>query len=175
MVTEKQLVANKENAKKGGVKTEEGKAIVRLNALKHGLFAEDLLLPDEDRNVLNDIWQRLIVELEPQGTLEEMLITCIVSSFWRRQMAMRLESKYLDEQFTLVTLALHKADLQAWSNFINRELANKKAWQNLIRYQTSFENKFFKAMHELERLQMARRGATVPAPLAVDLDISKDG
>jgi len=90
-------------------------------------------------------------------------------------MAMRLESKYLDEQFTLVTLALHKADLQAWSNFINRELANKKAWQNLIRYQTSFENKFFKAMHELERLQMARRGATVPAPLAVDLDISKDG
>lgn len=90
MVTEEQLVANRENTLKGGVKTEEGKAIVRLNALKHGLFAEDLLLTAEDRKVLNDIWQRLIVELEMQGALEEMLIVCIVSSFWRLQMAIRL-------------------------------------------------------------------------------------
>jgi hypothetical protein len=80
MVTEKQLVANRENAKKGGPKTAEGKAMIRLNALKRGLFAKDL------------------VELEPQSMLQEMLIECMVSSFWRRQMAIRLESDYLNEQ-----------------------------------------------------------------------------
>jgi len=175
MVSDKQLIANRENAKKGGPKTEEGKAIVRLNAFKHGLFAEDLVLPDEEREALNELWERLIVELEPQGTLEEMVITCIVSTFWRRQMAVRLETNYLYEQFTLAMLAEEGEDLQAWTDFLTRELGKKKAWQNLLRYQTSFENKFFKAIHELERMKMARRGEAVTAPLTVDVDISNDG
>jgi hypothetical protein len=34
MVSDKQLEANKQNAKKGGVKTEEGKEIVKYNAMK---------------------------------------------------------------------------------------------------------------------------------------------
>jgi hypothetical protein len=175
MVSEKQLVANRENAKKGGPKTEAGKDIVRLNALKHGLLAEDLILPEEDSKLLNVIWERLLVELEQEGTLEEMLIACIVSSFWRRQMAIRLESDYLGEQFMLCMIALEKDGLETWSNFVERELGNKNGWQNLIRYQTGFENKFYKAIHELQRVQMARRGAAVPAPLAVDVDVSKDG
>ena len=36
-VSKKQLEANKKNAQKGGVKTQEGKAIVKYNALRHGL------------------------------------------------------------------------------------------------------------------------------------------
>ena len=38
-ISKKQLEANKKNAPKGGVKTQEGKAIVKYNALKHGLLA----------------------------------------------------------------------------------------------------------------------------------------
>jgi hypothetical protein len=175
MVTEKQLAANRENAKKGGPKTAAGKDIVKLNALKHGLLAEYLILPGDDGKLLNVIWEKLLVELKPQGTLEEMAIACIVSNFWRRQMAMRLESDYLGEQFVMCVIAIEKkGSLEAWTNFVERELGRKNGWQNLIRYQTGFENKFYKAIHELERLQMARRGAAVPAPLAVDLDISKD-
>ncbi len=37
-ISQKQLEANKANAQKGGVKTEEGKQIVKYNALKHGLL-----------------------------------------------------------------------------------------------------------------------------------------
>ena len=43
MTTEKQVKANRENAKKGGVKTPEGKAVVRYNALKHGLLSKEVL------------------------------------------------------------------------------------------------------------------------------------
>ena len=38
MVSERQLQANRENAKKGGVKTEEGKSVIKYNAQKHGLL-----------------------------------------------------------------------------------------------------------------------------------------
>jgi len=41
-MTEKQLIANQSNAKLGGVKTEEGKEKVRLNAVKHGLLSKSL-------------------------------------------------------------------------------------------------------------------------------------
>ena len=39
MATKKQVAANRRNALKGGVKTLKGKAISRLNARKHGIFA----------------------------------------------------------------------------------------------------------------------------------------
>ena len=40
MVTEKQLIANRENGKLGGVKTEAGKQVTRLNAVTHGLLTK---------------------------------------------------------------------------------------------------------------------------------------
>jgi len=43
MTTEKQIQANRLNALKGGVKTEEGKAAVRLNAPSHGFFCNEVL------------------------------------------------------------------------------------------------------------------------------------
>ena len=48
MTSAKQLKSNRENALKGGVKTEAGKAVVRLNAVSHGLLTQDVLLPGED-------------------------------------------------------------------------------------------------------------------------------
>jgi hypothetical protein len=153
MVSEKQLIANRENAKKGGVKTEAGKDIVRLNALKHGLFAENLLLPGEDEHVLTELWEAVMAELQPQGALEEMLVMFIVSSFWRWQMAVELETDYLSEEFVQRTIAIGKGDALASSKFVRQELRNNNAWMNLVRYQTTFANKFLKFMHELERLQ----------------------
>ena len=49
MATLKQITANRENAQKStGPRTEEGKSITRLNALQHGLFATDPVIPGED-------------------------------------------------------------------------------------------------------------------------------
>ena len=40
MTSTKKIKANPNNGKKGGVKTDAGKAIVKHNALKHGLLAQ---------------------------------------------------------------------------------------------------------------------------------------
>ena len=55
MVSKKQLVANKQNARKGGVKTAEGKSLTRLNALKHGLLSEEILLTGENEEALTGL------------------------------------------------------------------------------------------------------------------------
>ncbi|MFC1637364.1 hypothetical protein ACFL5Z_21295 [Planctomycetota bacterium] len=62
-VSQKQLEANKKNAKKGGVKTEERKAIVKYNALRHGLLAKEVVItvgegaenPEEFNALLEDL------------------------------------------------------------------------------------------------------------------------
>jgi hypothetical protein len=42
----------------------------------------------------------------------------------------------------------------------------------LSRYETTLERSFYKALHELQRLQAARDGQAVPLPEAVDVEVS---
>jgi hypothetical protein len=42
------------------------------------------------------------------------------------------------------------------------------------RYETAIENKLFRAMNQLERLQRLRHGEHVPAPVSADVGIHSD-
>ena len=72
MTTEKQIEANKKNALKStGAVTEEGKAIVSKNAIKHGIFARDFIITSGDdkkdeegyKKLLNNLIQDLKLEI----------------------------------------------------------------------------------------------------------------
>jgi hypothetical protein len=97
MVSENQLIANRENAKLGGVKTEAGKAAIRLNAVTHGLLTKEVLKDGEDATVLNRLQNNLMAEIEPQGELETMLVDRITSSIWRLRRALKVETDTLSD------------------------------------------------------------------------------
>jgi hypothetical protein len=94
-VSQKQLKANRKNAKKGGVKTEEGKAIVKYNALKHGLLAKEVVVTvgegAENPEEFNGLLEDLKTQLAPQGTLEEILVEKVAVAYWRLRRAYRYE------------------------------------------------------------------------------------
>jgi hypothetical protein len=46
---------------------------------------------------------------------------------------------------------------------------------NLERYETTLFRSLTRALHELQRLQAIRAGERVPAPAAVDVDVSING
>ena len=106
-VSERQLKANRENAKKGGVKTDEGKALVRTNALKHGLLAKEIVItagegaedPAEFEQVLNE----LLGQLTPVGSVEEMLVEKIAASYWRLRRAYRFEVGFIRRELDNAT------------------------------------------------------------------------
>jgi len=85
-VSQKQLEANRQNAKKGGIKTAEGRAIAKFNALKHGLLAKEAVLTvgegAEDPAEFEAVAQDLKRELKPQGVLEEVLVEKIVVAYF---------------------------------------------------------------------------------------------
>jgi len=60
MVSEKQLIANRENSKLGGVKTEAGKQVIRLNAVTHGLLTNVVVVRGEDPEELKRLRNNLM-------------------------------------------------------------------------------------------------------------------
>ncbi len=106
-VSKKQLEANKKNAQKGGVKTPEGKAIVKYNALKHGLLAKEAVItvgegaesPEEFNSLLGD----LKMQLNPVGTLEEMLVEKVVVAYWRLRRAYKYEVGLIRQELDTAT------------------------------------------------------------------------
>src|SRR5215203_2951282 len=93
MASDKKAEANRRNALKStGPKTPEGKAAVRLNALKHGLLSQEILLPGEDEEALRELGEALRAELQPLGELESLFVDRIIASYWRLRRLGRVEA-----------------------------------------------------------------------------------
>ena len=86
MTTQKQALANQENAVKStGPVTEEGKGVVSQNATKHGILSKEVVLPTESREEYQTVRQKFIDDLKPQGAVEQVLVDKIVIYHWRLQ------------------------------------------------------------------------------------------
>jgi hypothetical protein len=93
VTSEKQARANRQNALKStGPKTPEGKDAVRLNALKHGLLAQEVLILGEDAAAFKELAEGLVAELGPVGELEVRLVADIIAYHWRLRRLRRIEA-----------------------------------------------------------------------------------
>ena len=96
MATRRQKKANRRNAKRStGPRTPEGKARSSQNASKHGLFARDTVLPDENPEEFLDLIGTLEQELNAIGGFERRLVRHIADAEWRIRRIVRLESGFL--------------------------------------------------------------------------------
>ncbi|HEY4089207.1 MAG TPA: hypothetical protein VGM43_24930 [Bryobacteraceae bacterium] len=84
MSTQKQIAANRRNAKKStGPKTEQGKSITRLNARRDGFTGQILILDAEDRPHFEQFQAKLLADLHPETVLECSLAHAIALDTWR--------------------------------------------------------------------------------------------
>jgi hypothetical protein len=84
MATEKQIQANRRNALRStGPKTPEGKAAVRLNALRHGMRARSILLPGENPEERDRLCADLENEWRPQNRTEQLLVEQMAVAQWK--------------------------------------------------------------------------------------------
>jgi len=85
--------ANRANAQKStGPRTPEGKARVSQNALKHGLLAQAVVLPDECPRSFADAHAALTDQLQPQTWIDRELVEVMAAASWRRKRAWHLET-----------------------------------------------------------------------------------
>lgn len=94
-------------------------------------------------------------------------------------MMMMMSVRITDEKKRAEALAKAKEmrDLQAEESSIvalafARDVSGADAFSKLSRYETAIERGFYRALHELQRLQAARAGANVPLPMTVDVEVA---
>ena len=98
VTSERQRAANRANARHStGPRTSEGKAVVSRNALRHGLRARDVVLPEEDVDAFEALLNRVRAELSPVGPIEELLADRVVNTMWRLGRSARAETALFDD------------------------------------------------------------------------------
>ncbi len=93
MASDKQVIANRENTKKStGPRTNSGKTRTAKNALKHGLLAQDAVLPGEDPAEFDQHITSFEDTYLPRNRVEKEIVRQIADSSWRMQRLSRIET-----------------------------------------------------------------------------------
>ncbi|NCN11697.1 hypothetical protein GW937_00050 [Candidatus Kaiserbacteria bacterium] len=181
-ISEKQLKANQENGKKGGVKTNEGKEVSKYNALKHGILKATVSEYEEEFS--NDVMDRLNSQFQPVGVLEKMLVDRIGYFYIRLFRVAKSENEYMKSILNprKVTVKDIIPQIEFTETIVENEgyipvlkdTSVEKLTSTYLRYEIALENRMYKAIHELQRLQASRNGEKIPPPLAVDIDMTGD-
>jgi len=96
MTTEKQIAANRENAKKStGPRTLSGKRKSRRNAVRHGLTAETVIDVIEEAADYEALAAAINADFRPATNFELELIARLISLLWRLRRATAIESGLL--------------------------------------------------------------------------------
>lgn len=173
---------------KTGPRSRRGKAIVKRNALQHGIFAEVPVLPDvEDETVWKQFRADVLEDLEPEGAIESLLAERIASISWRLKRVTRYEREYTTYRMSKIgsDIALsrmivrkpmpHEIDDEFMKEVRDavtvRLLPDDDVLNKIIKYETHLTRQLRTARHDLEALQTRRKGGD--APLA-RLDITSD-
>lgn len=187
MSTPAQAAASQQNAMKStGPRTEAGKAVTRLNALRHGATSKALVLPGEDPAEFERFEKALIVDLRPTTEAERDQAKRVAALSWR------LNRMYEMELNVLATCMDHVGA----ENFLDAaamytEPQNEKRLRLFQRYLTSAERACNKALKdyremraenqrrlseansmeaawvEMQRVEMQRKAMPAAAPAAV--------
>jgi hypothetical protein len=138
MSTRAQILANQANAQLStGPRSEEGKAISSKNNLRHGLTGPFMVLAWEKKHEYEQLKADLFAEHQPTTLTEQMLVEDMAQSHWLRKRAI-----------TMQTLCFRPDKPDA---------DQPKELLLYLRYQTTHDRAFYRALNELQKLRAQKR------------------
>ena len=155
-----QAISNQEEKNLGGVKTSEGKEISKYNAQTHGILRSSLT--EYEQGFYSDILGDLKIDYKPQGVIEEILIERIAICYLKLFRVQKAETEFMKSK-----LKPKVKDFDV-SNFMEvdengyeptiTDVHVERLFYVYSRYETTIENRLFRALHELQRAQSMRLG-----------------
>ena len=182
----RRIAARRANAKKStGPRTPHGKTATRLNALKHGFFAREIVNSVLDGSAraeeFNSILDLLLEEYQPQSSRERILVEEVATSCWRVRRLLRYECResWVDEDAdrreyeterpsdTLLTsmgfdhyqVRLRTSSTLRRSGLDAFMLPSSVDVDKIVRYERSIKRNLYQALETLERIRSDRDSA----------------
>ena len=151
---------NRENAQYStGPKTEAGKQKSSLNALRHGLTGQIVVMPSEDLASYQRHLKSFTDEYRPEGATEENLVQAIADASWRLNRVAALETNLLTLGMAKEVEILTNQDQPVEQAFATAGALERqsKALANLSIHSQRLSRQYERTVAQLRQLQNERR------------------
>jgi len=182
----RRLAARRANAMKStGPRTPEGMEVARLNALKHGFFACDVVNRELDgparAEEFNLLLDALLEDFQPESAIERILVDEVAASCWRIRRLLRYECResWVDEdadrrrahtetptESLLATMGYDNYGIRRRtarrlrrSGLDSFVLPSDSDVDKIVRFERTVKRNLYCALKMLERIRAARRYA----------------
>lgn len=157
VISEKQLIANRENGKKGGVKTFEGREISKYNAFQHGILSKATVLRKgdlrESEGEFRALCAKFYEDVQPVGMIEQALLDKLIMLYWRERRVVR------GERASLESSSIGKERHQQWEH-MKKEAEAKRGDRGLRAWLT--EKEWREARRNVEDMMEAAKDRVLP-------------
>ena len=153
---------NRSNAAKStGPRTEAGKQRSSLNALRHGLTGQTVVLPTEDHSAYERHSQSFLAEYRPKDATETQLVQSLIDTSWRMNRAATVETN-------LFSLGIIEMEDRLRANHPEAEAAlamamafreHMRAFANISINSQRLARQFERTLAQLRQIQADRRAA----------------
>jgi hypothetical protein len=151
-------------AKSKGPVTPEGRERSARNSLKHGLSAEVVVLPHEDKAHFEQLRDSYMDDFQPANQSQHDLVETMAAATWRLNRLVGMEAKIFEEEVILRRKDMEKELIEmteveklAW---VFANMANHgKSLQMLQRFESQLNRTYDRAFKQLQALQNAMPGA----------------
>jgi hypothetical protein len=158
VATRKQIEANRRNATRStGPRTEKGKDASKLNAIRHGLLAKSVVVPNlENEEEWQDFRKGVLADLNPVGRLQEELAERIAQILWRIRRVAWHERNEVKKNYT------EQAPVY-WFDMVDKGIAGGRELPDLAqlgaiaRYEAHLQRSFTQTLREYHRLRDRRQ------------------
>ena len=150
--------------KSTGPATAEGRAVSARNSVRHGVLSLSPTVKGESSSDWRAFHAGLVESLSPVGTLEDALVGRIALALWRHRRLIAWETDAVD-----VFRARH-GDRPSSFDYELTRVPDPRLLEAVCRYEAHLGRQFRSDLHDLQRLQAARKGEPMSLPVAVDVN-----
>jgi hypothetical protein len=146
------------NTQSTGPRTERGKQRSSLNALRHGLTGQTVVIPSDDRRAYHAFGREFFQEFQPATPLERQLVQTISDCSWRLNRLRAQEQTLLSLSTVECESQVNTADDRAAAACASA-LAfekNSRLLANLSIYEQRISREFDRALKQLDERQATR-------------------
>src|SRR5579884_3302294 len=160
---------NRENAKRStGPKSSQGKQRSRMNALRHGVTRQVLLMPEEDLKAYLAFEQSFIDHLKPEGPIERQEVKFMADAAWKINASTTWQQTLLTQRaFPEMERSHQRPEVAAAVAIANVVSRMTRELCNLSLYESRLHRQYQRSMDRLTELQQARKAQEKQARPAV--------